>query len=197
MSKNFYKKTTNQGNLFYSTGASSEPNMRQEMENTLDGSFPEITKKQIVVLRKMRRDSAGNLTQCPCVDILTKEPDLDTFCPICHGEAYIWDEIFMDAYKVVIRSSVGLAAKEEIFKAGLVNIPIVSFYTRFSTPVTSDDKVVELIVDNDGDPVRPYKREFLYRIGTLIDFRLDGGKIEYWKLDCYAEQRKFLNGPKG
>ena len=71
------------------------------------------------------------------------------------------------------------------------------FYTRSSVPVTKADKVVELWTDTEGDVIRPYRRESLYRIGTPIDFRSDDGKLEYWKLDCYNEQRKFLNGPEG
>lgn len=181
----------------------TEPDMRQEFFNTMDGKFPEIEKKQKIVHRKMRTDSSGALIKCSCVDILTKEPDKDVFCPICLGEGYLWDESILDGYKVVIRSSVGLSSKENLHGPGLSNLAYVSFYFRYNMPLTlfpnkvTPDKIVELVVDVDGNPVRPYKRETIYRIGTAIDFRADGGKLEYWKLDCYEEQTKFLNGPQG
>jgi hypothetical protein len=171
--------------------------MRQELNNTFDGVWPEIPKSQPVILRKMRRTADDKLIRCACVDKLTGEPDIDTFCPFCHGEGWLWDEQLFDGYKVVIRSDVGLSSKEDLIAPGLLNIPFVIFYMRSSVPVAPEDKVVELVLDAEGNPILPYKREFLYRIGTLIDLRSDGGRLEYWKLDCYAEERKFLNGPGG
>jgi hypothetical protein len=203
---------------FYST-LNTEPDMRQEMINTLDGSYPEITKKQRAVLRKMRRgtlnidedgdwtaggktytwsDSAGDdLLPCPCTDAVTKEPDKDHHCPFCWGEGFIWDESFIDVYKVEIKSDVGNALIESLQAPGLINEPVVIFYTRSSVSVTQEDKVAELVLDTEGSPVKPYFRKKLYRIGRAIDLRADRGKLEYWKLDCWAEYRKFLNGLGG
>lgn len=179
MSKRFYE------NL------GTEPDMRQEMNNTLDGKYPEISKKQIAVLRKFRRP----LIQCACVDPNTHEPDKDTFCPFCWGEGYLWDEVFFDVYRVILKSDVGNALKESLINPGLINEPLVIFYTRSSVDITGKDKVVELVLDSEGDPVRPLQRKKIYHIGTAIDLRSDHGKLEYWKLDCYSEYRKFLNGP--
>jgi hypothetical protein len=180
---------------FYSTRTgSTEPNMRQEFNNTLDGIFPEVPKAQSAILRKMRRDSSDQLIECPCVDDLTHEPDLDTFCPVCHGEGYLWDESWIDVYKVILRSDKGLSTKETLISPGLMNISLVSIYLKSSVDITDKDKVVEMILDTSGTPVRPYRRKFIYRIGTIVDFRSDNGKLEYTRLDCYAEKRKFLNG---
>ena len=208
---------------FYKGSGRTEPDMREEFNATLDGVFPEIPKKQKHVLRKMKRVATdpvladpelikkfrgrkqiidhfvpeeGFLIPCACVDAIIREPDVDHFCPICQGEGWLWDEIFIDVYKVFLRSDVGLSTKEDLIKVGLTNIPLVIFYMRTSVLVTPVDKVIELVTDTEGKPIRPYIREFLYRIGTAIDFRSDNGRLEYWKLDCYAEQRKFLNGPK-
>lgn len=185
MSKRFYTRTS---------GLSTEPDMRQELDNTFDGIFPEVAKTQKGLLRRMRRDTSDNLIQCQCVDILTHEPDVDHFCPVCHGEGYLWDEEWIEFYKVVLRSNVGLSSKEDLIKPGLMNVPLVSFYLRGTVELTEQDRIIELKTDNDGIPSRPYRREFLYRITTALDFRSDRGKLEYWRLDCYAEKRKFLNG---
>lgn len=181
----------------------TEPDLRSEFFNTMDGRFPEIAKGQQLVFRKMRVDNSGNLIQCECVDVLTKEADKDTFCSICFGEGYIWDEVLVDGYKQVIRSSVGLSTKENLHGPGLTNLSYVSFYFKYNLPINvfpkkvSPDKVVEMITDVDGNPVRPYTRKAIYRIGTAIAFRSDNAKVEYYKLDCYEEQIKFLNGPQG
>lgn len=170
----------------------TEPDMRQELENTLDGVYPEVAKKQRAVLRKMRRPLEDNV--CPCVDAVTKEPDKDHFCPICHGEGYLWDEEFMDIYKVVIKSDVGNALLDSLQSPGNIGPPLVTFYTRYSSNVTKEDRVVQLVLNDDGSPVQPYRRRAIYHIGLPIDFRSDNGKLEYWKLDCYLDERKFLNG---
>lgn len=172
----------------------AEPNMRQELINTFEGKFPEEPKAQPGALRSMRRDDKDKLIICACVDEVTNEPDKDKFCPICWGEGFVWDEVLMDVYKVIIKSSVGLATKEDLIRPGLVNITLVSFFAKYDELIRKEDKVIELVLNIDGTPVIPYKREALYRIGTLIDFRSDSAKIEYWKLDCFEEQRKFLNG---
>jgi hypothetical protein len=200
MSDRFYNnKSTVRG--LYSTSR-TEPDMRKELNATFDGVFPEIAKAQKIALRIMKKDDNNKLIPCACVDELTCEPDKDTFCPYCFGEGFYWEEILVDTYKVVIRSSVGLGTKEDIFAPGLINIPIVSFYFRSDIPINvvkdiCPDKVVELETDTEGNLIRPYKRQRVYRIGTAIDFRSDHGKLEYWKLDCSGEQVKFLNGPKG
>ncbi len=181
MPKNFYPRRT-------------EPSMRDEMINTLQGKFPEISKKMPVLLRKMRRDDTGLLVPCECVDLTTNEPDKDTFCPICHGEGHKWDEVLMETYRVLIRSDVGNATREELFEAGLTNISTTLFYTDYNEPVTEDDKIVELILDFEGTVVTPAKRLRLHRIVTVTDFRADYGRLEYLKIGCFEEKRKWLNG---
>lgn len=211
MSKRFYDTTAKR----------TEPDMRFEFNATMDGLWPEIPKAQTFIIRKMRRtptdtntsDPAkkftarhqiqdffvpgeGFLVICPCLDKLTQEPDLDYFCPICQGEAYIWDEIFVEGYKVILSSDVGKSVKETLITPGLTNTTLVVFYTRSSVLITKADKIVEVWLDQEGKVVRPYRRKAIYRIGTPIDLRSDNGKLEYWKLDTYEEQRKYLNGPK-
>lgn len=83
MADDFYIKTTPSIN-YYSGGTSgTEPDMREELINTFDGTFPEIAKAQPALLRRMRTDSNGDLIPCGCVDAVTNEPDKDRFCPIC------------------------------------------------------------------------------------------------------------------
>ena len=118
-------------NLYKTKG--TEPNMREELIHTLEGFFPEIPKARTGVLRKMRRDSNNNLTPCDCVNPDTHEPDKDTFCPYCWGEGYYWDEEFIEYYKVIIRSDVGLSSKEDIIHPVLLNVEFASFYLAYDT----------------------------------------------------------------
>ena len=213
MSKNFYS-----GNL------RTEPNMRSEFDAIMDGKYPEIPKAQTHVLRKMRRSQSdsvisdsqlaikflkrtqlldyfvpeeGYLIPCPCVSEVSGEPDVDHYCPICGGEMFLWDEEFFDCYRVNPSGDIGLSTNEDLVVPGLTNVPLMIFYTRSSVKITRADKLVEIWTDVEGKPIRPYRRKILYRITTVIDFRSDNGKLEYWKLSCFGEHRKFLNGPGG
>lgn len=192
MSSRFWDKNPAQRSLF-GTASRTEPDMRQELINFLDGKWPEIAKGQTAVLRKMRRED-GQLIECACVDDVTHEPDRDSFCPFCHGEGFFWDEVFVSVYRVILGSEVGQAVREQVIAPGLMNVPLVVFYLRSSVLITPEDKIVELVRDEEGQPVRPYKRSALYRISSLVDLRSDNGRLEYWKAGCYKEERKFLNG---
>lgn len=182
-------------NNFYNTSRRTEPDMRQEFTNFLDGSFPEVAKKQVAILRKMRRDSDGNPIQCACVNSTTNEPDKDTWCPYCSNEGFYWDESFIEVYKIVLHSDVGNALNEDVVEPTLMNIPSSVFYLKATVRITDKDKIVELVLGANGTPVRPYRRRSIYRVGTLLDMRADEGKLEYWKATCFYEQHKYLNGP--
>lgn len=180
----------------YASVRRTEPSMRDEMINTLDGFYPEIAKGQPAILRKMRRDSLGKLQRCDCVDAVTHEPDKDTFCPFCQGEGYYWDENYIEMYKVRFTIGQGHGSlNEELTTPGLINVPLMVFYTRSSVDFTIDDKIVQLVLDEAGGIVQPPRRQALFRIGALLDYRSDGGRLEFWKVACYGESRKFLNGP--
>lgn len=185
-------------NDFYSKGEHrTEANMRLEMEHFLDGAYPEIAKKQKALLRKMRRDSNNELIPCACVDETTGEGDKDTFCPLCLNESFYWDEEWIDVYKIILRSDVGNAFREELLPATTQNIPIAIFFTRYSEEITDKDRVVVMKLNIDGTVYKPYTRQAIYKIGSLFDMRSDNGRLEFWKIAAVEEKRKFLNGPNG
>ena len=166
----------------YPSSGSTEPDLRKELKNTFEGHYPEISKAQKSLFRKMRSDANGKLIKCPCIDPVTDEPDKDTFCPVCHSEGYLWDESYIDIYKVDQRN-------ELIYKA-----PIMVFYCISSIDITTDDRIIELVLTEDGKVEAPFKRKTRFKIKQAIDYRADNGRLEYWKLDCYEKAYKFLNG---
>lgn len=172
----------------------TEIDLRQELGNMFDGVFPEIAKSRSFVLRKMRRTSSGDLIVCDCVSPLTHEPDKDTLCTVCGGEGFLWNEFFIDAYKVEIKSDVGNALRERQISQGVINPPVANIYLKSSVQITKEDKIVEMETDSEGNLTRPYTRKYLYRIGSLVDLRSDNGRLEFYKVNCYVEERKFLNG---
>lgn len=182
---------------YYTSSGTQEADMRQEMINTLDGTWPEVSKKQRCVIRSMKRTEDGTLVECPCRSSTNKEPDKDVFCPYCFQEGYLWQEVWADMYKHVIRSDVGNATRESLVGPGLENVEVAVFFLRYTYDITKEDKIVTLNLKKNGAVSYPYKRERVYRIDGLIPLRCDHGKLEFWKLACYEEDVKFLNGPKG
>ena len=172
----------------------TEINMRQELINSLDGVFPEIKKAQKVLLRKMRRDDNDNLVKCSCVDETTREPDKTNFCKLCYGEGNLWDETYIDVIYKHPESDVTQSESEHFNAIGLQNVPLMIFYTRYSALLTSDDKIVELVLNNEGEIVYPPRRRNIFRIVRAIDYRLENGRLEFWKLYCFQENVRFLNG---
>jgi len=196
-SDDFYTKVTGTTNLFGNAASfGTEPNMRQEAINTLEGSFPEIAKGQPGLVRRMRRDANSELIECACVDSFTKEPDKDRFCPICMGEAYLWDEADIVFYRVPEDSDVDNILKDKLIETGLINHPLVVFYTRYDSDIEKHDKIVELVLEADGTAAVPRKRKNIFKIGLLWDYRSDNGKLEYYKLFCHLESVEYLNAPK-
>lgn len=194
MSENLYKKSTSSISYYGSNGL-TEANMRQEMINTLDGAFPEISKKQSGLLRKMRLDSNNKLIPCSCVDSITKEPDKDRFCAVCWGEGFLWGEENIDFYRVNISPDQSNVTLDKLQAPGLINVPLVVFYIRYSVDIKKNDKIIQLYLDNDGSKTIPNKRKAIFRIEHLWDYRADNGKLEYWKIFTHEEKVKYINPP--
>ena len=195
VSQDLYTKSTTLINYYNQTTFGTEINLRQEFINTLDGQYPEIAKRQLGIFRKMRRDSNGNLIECDCVDKITREPDKDRFCPICFSESYLFDEIDIEFYKILKDSDTDNALKDTLKEPGLINLPLVVFYTRYDSEITQEDKIVTLELNLDGTRKSPIRRQGIYRINTAWDYRSDNGKLEYWKIFTHKESVRFINAP--
>jgi len=172
----------NSSGLWPVLAGNKELDLRKEFHEFLFGSATEVPKGQVGILRRMRKDDNGNLIPCACVDKKTGEPDLDTFCPYCHGEGYIYDEEWIAYYRVLVSSQEGMVRKNQAHRAGMSNIPFVFFYLEYNVEPSRVDKIVEVSRDVDGGVLLPYTEEAIYPIATLEPFRSDSGRIEYWRL---------------
>ena len=193
----YYRRTTSNDGYYSGSTTGSEPDMRRELANMFDGVDPEVPKAEVGLYRTMRRDADGNPTPCACVDIITKEPDKDRWCPFCWGEGYLWDEDEIQFYSVQIGLTVRNASKEHISEPGLINSPLVVFYIRYNVVIEFPyiDKIIRLNNDVDGNPANPRKRKDIYRITAASPLRCDNGRLEYWKVFTYRDKVKYLNPP--
>ena len=183
-----YPHTAADSSGLWPVSTKGEIDLRKEFYDFLHGSTTETAKGHPVILRKMSRDSNGNLIKCSCVDEYTKEPDQDTICPYCWGVGNLWQEQWILTYSVVLNPSRGsLARREANNKAGKSNIPLLFYYIEYQHEPTKDDQIIEVKLDTEGNIVQPYKRKITHDIIVAEPFRSDTGRIEYWRCAVSAE----------
>lgn len=161
-------------NPYGNTTAPSEIDLRKELHDLFDGSSQEISKKRTGLIRIMRRDASGSLIRCACRDNITDEPSRDHYCRYCLGLGFLWDE-----YKITYFKNDDPYSREQ-GKVGdfLSNI----FYIQYDTDITNYDHLIEIDTDAEGTPIIPYRYKSMWDIESAECFRLDNGRIEYWRI---------------
>ena len=167
-----------------STNISPEIDLRAEFDDLVLGGPTSIAHGRRFLLRKMRRDSDNKLLRCACVDPLTDEPDTEDSCPYCLGESYYWDEDYIIGYSTYVGADGGQANRVRGIGGGTIRADSRIFYFRYDTDISYRDKVVELKLDTEGDPVVPYIRESIYKVQTIVRYRSDNGRTEYVAVYC-------------
>jgi len=162
-------------------GHQTEINLRDELNNTIDGFFPEISKSQTGLIRKIKRDVDGKMLECACRSNPFKEAEKDLYCPLCLGIGYYWEETFVDFYMWEPGYDTALALREMLSIPGDVASPLQIFYLKYSENLTKEDRMVTLVLDKEGFIKKPYTRKEIYRLGTVRDYRSDNGRLEFWK----------------
>ena len=196
MAINYYRKSTSssRGPYYSSTSSTTEIDMRKETINFMDGHFPEIAKAKPILLRKVRLDSNNNIIYCNCLDPVSKEADKSTFCLSCWGLGMLFDEEWIDTYATLETSSDSTNAfLNTIIPPGIISFPSIVFYTKYNDKLTTNDRLVEVELNDDGTVKNPIVRINMFRINYVWGFRSDNGKLEYNKIFTHKEEVKYLN----
>lgn len=150
-------------------------NMRELLADILFGSGSNPPEGHPIILRKMRRDSAGALIQCQfSTSPRTKQEVHTSNCPVCAGEGLIWDEYWVTTYS---RHN-GIGTEVWGF-VGDVNKENYIYYFEYDVPITIDDKILEPVVDSEGVPVTPYAIDQKYSIVFAEKKKGDYGRVEF------------------
>jgi hypothetical protein len=157
-----------------------EIDLRQELEDMFVGSPAEIAKGREGLLRKMRRDSEGNLISCACRDKITKDPARDSYCRYCLGMGYYWDEIPIIYFRNEMSYGTQYGQNKEYVKD--------YFYLRYNEQITDDDYLITLNNTIDGNSGSPQKRLEYFKVFNAVPFRSDNGRIEYWRVKAKEER---------
>jgi hypothetical protein len=81
----------------------------------------------------------------------------------------------------------GLSSRIRQIWPGQIRVDYKVFFLRYDTEIEYGDKIVEIKLDLEGNPILPYKREAIYSIQTLIKYRSDRGRVEYIGVYCREE----------
>lgn len=159
-----------------------EIDLRKEVTGTFEGSVYEIPKAFTVMIRHFRRNA--NNYRIPCSCNVAKEGQMHQKCSVCLGEGYLWDEYYVDTFKVEIGSDQEKAGASLLTEIGRTKKQFCKFYIQSSNKIDYEDKVIELELTPDGDVSKPEKRHLTWTINTLNEKRSDSGRIEYIILYC-------------
>jgi hypothetical protein len=175
----------------FSVADTGEISLRNEFLSITQGIGGELPKGIPLILRRVRV-SGGESIKCSCMDLVTKEPDIDRYCPHCHGVGYLWDEIPFIGYKVIaVTSSEGGAEKVHAqIPSGDFSAPFVRFYAPWNVEIKFRDQIIQVALDTEGRPVVPLRRESFFDVLIGKDMRADNGRLEYWIAYCKT------SGPK-
>lgn len=159
-----------------------EIDLRGEVADTFKGSVYEIPKGFTVMIRHFRRNA--NNYRIPCSCNVAKEGQMHQKCSVCLGEGFLWDEYYVDAFKVEIGSDQEKAGASLLTEIGRTKKQFCKFYIQSNHKIDYEDKVIELELTEDGDISKPEKRQITWTINSLNEKRSDNGRIEYIILYC-------------
>ena len=157
------------------TTSGGEIDLREELRRMLYGASDEVSKGRIGLIRRMRRNSVGDLVYCPCRDIVTDESDKDYYCRTCWGMGYLWDEREV----IYFRDDDTLRKTNEVY-----------FYVQYDVEPTKEDYIIQITRTLEGVPSTPATREdTVYNIIEAEAFRSDAGRVEYWRCRTKVEKK--------
>ena len=159
-----------------------EIDLRAEYDTLIYGDDGEIAHGHLLVIRHMRRDAQGKKIDCTCKQKFTGEAEPD--CPYCLGEAYLWDEKWYVGRSQYLGSDGGLGNRYRFTPPGEIRTDTKVFFLRYDTPIRYGDKIIEMLLDEEGDPVVPYVRESIYKPQTINRLRSDHGRTEFITVYC-------------
>lgn len=171
----------------------SELDLRAELDEILFGYESGIRHGHLVLIRHLRRDVDGEPIPCTCQDSFTREADPD--CSYCMNERYLWDETWYWTYSMYSGAQSGLSNRLMYMPPGALRVDWRIFFFRYDTPIRYGDKVVEIKLDMEGEPVVPYARKSIYSSQTIQEYRSDNGRLEYLQIYCREDSAIRTDAP--
>lgn len=178
--------------LFSTVPSGIELDLQKEMNRTMHGAADEVAKGRYLILRSMHREegvtypsSSKDLISCPCkTQSLSYEPDKDYPCSLCDGEGYYFTDILVTGYRA---DRYGYTDVERHLAHGKNTISQPFFYIEYHEIISRYDKILEPMLDVEGNLISPIIVRERHNIHMAEPFRADRGRLEYWRLSCFTD----------
>lgn len=149
------------------------------------------------VLRRVRRDSSQNRIPCTkCKKIGTHGVALTTICDHCLGAGYIWDEEWVQYYQWPgVSGARSRAGYKDLEDWGEVPTNLAVIYVRAYVRPDVEDKIISVEFDDNGRPLNPVIYKTMFDVRTIDDYRLDTGRLEYFRLTTMKQTMGYFGQP--
>jgi hypothetical protein len=153
-----------------------EIDLRKEISDILLGSCLEIPKAFTILHRALKIDDNEKYVKCQCNK--DEHGQHHKSCSLCLGEGYLWEERFVHTFKVESTKD----RKND--KAGIVFEKNATFYFEYNVNILKGDSLIELKIDKEGNPVKPFRRGGKWKVKSVDHKRSDRGRSEYLMVTC-------------
>lgn len=159
-----------------------ELNLRSNFQSLIFGDGDTLPHGKPVLLRVFRLNEDNKRIKCVCLDDTTLEPSDE--CKFCSGEGYFWDEVWKQTFCSYVGADGGLSRRIRMGRAGEIRTDYKVFYFQHLDQLKYCDKIIEVKLDSEGEPIVPYVIESIYKPETISENRSDYGRIEYISVYC-------------
>lgn len=122
------------------------------------------------------RRSTGR--RCSCWNSATQEANPD--CSFCTGEGWHYEDIKCLARKMFLTDPMTAAFLNKISPLGRVSVGDELFWLQYSEKPTVQDKIIEVSLDSQGEPIVAHRIEIMWEINWVQDYRDEYGRVEFW-----------------
>jgi len=178
---------------FSPTRVGSEIDLRAEMDIMLEGNAYYPRRGHWVLLRRMDRRQ-----RCTCWNRIGQgddkysidkskynEPELR--CPFCSGSGWIYKDELHLTRRTLVSPTIGLAGSEQMTDIGWMNINYIVFYFKYDVAPKRGDKIIEIELDDNANPKRPYVFKEIYNVSIGEPFRDQNGRVEFYRTAAKLE----------
>lgn len=178
---------------FSPTRVGAEIDLRAEMSLMLEGNAYYPRRGHWVLLRRMDKRQ-----RCSCWNRKGqgdeqysldkgKYNESELRCLICNGEGWLYEDELHLTRRTLVSPTIGLAGSEQMADIGWMNINYIVFYFMYYVAPKRGDKILEIELDDNADPIRPFKTTEIYRVAIGEPFRDQHGRIEYYRAAAKLE----------
>lgn len=183
------------GRYYKNSYAGPDLSIREEVEDVVYGTSGEMGRGQLGIYRRIRRDQNGQKIHC----LQCKRQGVrgaSGVCDRCFGVGFLWDEEWVTYYHSAgLRTSTTQPQSRVLTAGGWVETNQAIVYLLKDVRPRLGDSLIEVRLTDEGEVVLPYIREKGWQFTALHEFRLDHGRLEYWRLTVVPESIDWIGQP--